>query len=93
MPVNLLTWESTNRRIKVQGDPGIKVIPVSTITTVRRAGGLAQVLEYLPSKCKALSSIPSMERRKERRKEGKQEGRRKGRKKGGKKESKLHNII
>jgi hypothetical protein len=27
--------------------------------THERAGGVAQVVEHLPSKCKALSSIPS----------------------------------
>jgi flagellar biosynthesis/type III secretory pathway protein FliH len=40
---------------------------------------MAQVVEYLPSKLKALSS--QKERKKERRKEGRKEGREKGRQK------------
>jgi hypothetical protein len=33
--------------------------PISKITRVKRAGGLAQVIEYLPIKCEALNSTPS----------------------------------
>jgi hypothetical protein len=48
----------TNRRIKVQVDPVIKRVPISKITKAERAGRVAQVIEYLLSKCKTLSSTP-----------------------------------
>jgi hypothetical protein len=44
--------------------------PVSKLTTAKRAGRVAQVVEYLPSKCKALSSHPSA---KEEEEEGEEE--------------------
>jgi hypothetical protein len=34
--------------------------PNSKITKAKRAGGMAQVVEHLHSKCKALSSNPSI---------------------------------
>jgi hypothetical protein len=52
----------------------------------KRAGGVAQVVELLPSKCETLSSNPSI--RKEGRREGGEEGteeEREGRRKGGRK--------
>jgi hypothetical protein len=51
---------SINRRIAVQGDPGIKQDPISKITNTKMTGGMVglQVVGSLPSKCKALNSIP-----------------------------------
>jgi hypothetical protein len=53
--------------------------------TQKRAGGVAQVVDHLPSKCETLSSNPSNTRkkggRKERRKRGRKEGRKEERKK------------
>jgi hypothetical protein len=45
-----------NRRIVVQAGVGIKARPIQKITKAKRAGGMAQVAECLPSKYKALSS-------------------------------------
>jgi hypothetical protein len=47
------------RRIKVQSQPGKKQDPIWKVTKAKKAGGVAQVLELLPSKCEALSSNPS----------------------------------
>jgi hypothetical protein len=44
----------------VQADLGRKQDPISKITNAKRAGGVAQVVELLPSKCKALNSSPSI---------------------------------
>jgi hypothetical protein len=46
-------------RIVVPSCPGINVRCYWKITKVKRAGGTAQVVERLPSKCKALNSNPS----------------------------------
>jgi hypothetical protein len=35
-----------------------KIKTLSKITIAKRAGGMTQVIEHLPSKCKALSSKP-----------------------------------
>jgi hypothetical protein len=43
---------STNGRIVVHVSLGIKKDPSSKITNRKRAAGVAQVVEYLPSKCK-----------------------------------------
>jgi hypothetical protein len=40
----------------VQEGPGIKGDPISKITKAKKAGRVAQVVECLPCKCKALSS-------------------------------------
>jgi hypothetical protein len=40
--------------------PGEKWDPISKITRTKRIGGMARVIEHLPSKCEALSSNPSM---------------------------------
>jgi hypothetical protein len=45
--------------IVIQTTPSIKQDPISKITNTRRAGGLAQLLKHLPSKCKPLSSNSS----------------------------------
>jgi hypothetical protein len=37
----------------VQAGLGRKGEPISKITRAKMAGGMAQVVEYLPSKCKA----------------------------------------
>jgi hypothetical protein len=62
VPVILATWGSTNRRIIVQGCLGIKQNPISKITKAKRAGGVVQVVECLPSKYEALSFIPIIDR-------------------------------
>jgi hypothetical protein len=50
------------RRIAVQGQSGQIVLEslFQKYPTQNRAGRVAQVVEYLPSKCKALSSNPSI---------------------------------
>jgi hypothetical protein len=46
---------STNRKIVVQVSLVINQDPISKITNAKWVGGLAQVVEHLPSKFKALS--------------------------------------
>jgi hypothetical protein len=48
--------ESTNRRIMVQADLGIKQDLISKTNNIKRAGRVIQGVEHLPSKCEALSS-------------------------------------
>jgi hypothetical protein len=43
---------------------GIKRDPISKITKTKRAGGVAQVVECLPTKCKALSSKSKKKKKK-----------------------------
>jgi hypothetical protein len=60
MPLILATWEGETRRIVVRSQPGQGVceIPSQLIAAmVGRTGDMAQVVEHLPSKCKALSLI------------------------------------
>jgi hypothetical protein len=45
-----------NRRIVIQACLSIKQDPISKITNLKRTGGVAQVVENLPSKCEALNS-------------------------------------
>jgi hypothetical protein len=61
---------STNRRITVQACPGIKRDPISKITNAERAGGVSQMVEHPPSKCKALTSklYLGLEKRKKKKK-------------------------
>jgi hypothetical protein len=64
MPVILPTQEAAIRRIAVQGQPRANSsLVLKTLSqkhpTPKRAGRMAQVVEYLPSKCEALSSNPS----------------------------------
>jgi hypothetical protein len=47
-------------RIVIQACPGIKQGPISKITKTKRAGSIAQVIEFLPSKHKAQSSNASI---------------------------------
>jgi hypothetical protein len=47
---------STNRRIKVQACLGKKQALIPKTTNAKRTGGVAQVVGYLHSKCKALNS-------------------------------------
>jgi hypothetical protein len=49
MPV--ITWGSTNKRILVQASLGVKQDLISKTVNSKRAGGAAQVVEYLPWKC------------------------------------------
>jgi hypothetical protein len=55
---------SINRRIEVQAGPSKKQNPVSEITKAKRAGSVAQVVEFLPSKLKSLSSNPELQKNK-----------------------------
>jgi hypothetical protein len=48
---------SISRKIVVHTNPGIK--EYSKITNMKRAGGVTQVVECLPSKYQSLSSNPS----------------------------------
>jgi hypothetical protein len=61
MPVILATQEAEIRRIVVQSQPGVN--DYETLSqkhpTQKRAGEVAQVIQHLPSKCKALNSSPS----------------------------------
>jgi hypothetical protein len=60
-PGILATQEAEIRRISVQSQPG--KIDRETLSqkniSQNKAGGVAQVIECLPRKCKALSSNPS----------------------------------
>jgi hypothetical protein len=38
--------------------------PIQEVTKAKRAGGMAQVVEQLPRKCKTLSSNPSTNKKK-----------------------------
>jgi hypothetical protein len=49
MPVIPAMMENTNRRITVQAGLGIKQDAVSKTNNTKRAGGVTQVVEYLPS--------------------------------------------
>jgi hypothetical protein len=58
MPVTLVTWEAEIERIAVQGQPG-QIVCISKKKKVTRAKwtrGVAQAVEHLLCKCKALSS-------------------------------------
>jgi hypothetical protein len=70
--VILATWEAEIRRITVQGQPGQIVHetpPFPKITIEKWIGIVAQVVEDLLCKCKALSSNPFPTRKKGRKKE------------------------
>jgi hypothetical protein len=60
MPVILATQEAEISRIEVQASPGKEFLRpyLKNNQHKKRVGGVAQVVEWLPSKCKALSSIP-----------------------------------
>jgi hypothetical protein len=48
-------WQKAeNRRITVQANLGKKQDPI-----LKRSGGMVEMVEHLPSKCKALISNPS----------------------------------
>jgi hypothetical protein len=67
MPVILATWEAEIRKIAVQSQPRQivhKTLPLK-YTTRNRAGGVAEVVEHLPSKCEALNSNPSTAKNKQ----------------------------
>jgi hypothetical protein len=52
---------SLSRRTAVQGWPWTKTRePISKITKAKRAGGIAQVIEFLPSKYTTLRSSPGI---------------------------------
>jgi hypothetical protein len=57
-PVILTTWEAEIRRIKVQASLGQIVLETLSQKhpTQKRAGGVSQVVEWLPSNREALSS-------------------------------------
>jgi hypothetical protein len=48
-----------------QGRPGHKLRPTSKVTKAKSAGGVAQVVKCLPTKCMVLSSTPSTTIKKE----------------------------
>jgi hypothetical protein len=50
--------------IMVQAGLGKRQALTSKITKAKRAGGMAQVIEYLPSKHKTLNSNPSTQKKK-----------------------------
>jgi hypothetical protein len=60
-PINLASQEAEIRRIIVQRQ--LQQIVQQTLSqnypTRERAGGVAQAIKYLPSKCEALCSNPS----------------------------------
>jgi hypothetical protein len=49
---------SINRRIVVQAGPSIKQDSIPKITKTKKAGDMADVVDHLPSKNKALSTTP-----------------------------------
>jgi hypothetical protein len=53
-----------NRRVVVQASPGMKQDPISKITNPKGAGGVTHMVEHLPSKYEALSSILALLKRK-----------------------------
>jgi hypothetical protein len=59
--------ESINRRITVQGVLDKKARSYVKITRVKRAGGMVQVVVYLPSKHEALSSNPCTTKKRKKR--------------------------
>jgi hypothetical protein len=63
---NLNYVGSINRRTVLPGQSGQKVRPYLKITKAKSAGGVAQVVDLPPSKCKAMSSNPSTEKKKKR---------------------------
>jgi hypothetical protein len=62
MPIILATWEAEIRRLLVEGHSRQIVCetPIFKITRAKWTGGLAQVVQHLICKCKALSSNPSL---------------------------------
>jgi hypothetical protein len=62
------TWEAKGGRTEVRGQSGQIVCktPISKITRAKWAGGVAQVVECLLCKCKAMSSNPSPTKKKKR---------------------------
>jgi hypothetical protein len=59
------TWGSIHRRIVDQSGQDKKPDPISKITRGKLAGGMAQVVEYLPSEHEALSSNSSARKTRE----------------------------
>jgi hypothetical protein len=55
---------SINRKTMVQARLGKKQHLISRITRAKSAGGMAQAVEYLPSKYKVLTSKPSTAKKK-----------------------------
>jgi hypothetical protein len=51
-----LPWEAYNKRIIIHAGLGKTQGSINKITRAKRAGGMAQAIECLPSKHKALSS-------------------------------------
>jgi hypothetical protein len=52
-----LWWEASNRTIKVQAGQTNSETLISKINRAKRARGIAQAVEHLPRKCKALYDI------------------------------------
>jgi hypothetical protein len=74
MPIILATQEAEIRRIEVQSQPGQIEFLSRKYPTQKRAGGVVQVLECLPSKCEALSSNPSTKKKKKRKRKKERKG-------------------
>jgi hypothetical protein len=66
-PVILATQEAEIRRIVNQSQSQANSLrnPISKKSIQNRAGGVAQVVVWLPSKCKTLSSSPITTKKKE----------------------------
>jgi hypothetical protein len=64
------TWEAEIKRAVVQDQPGQKVneTPISEITRAKWTGGVAQVVECMLCKHRALSTNPSPTKKKKKKK-------------------------
>jgi hypothetical protein len=62
----LATWEAEGRRIMVQGQPRQKIqeAPFSKVTGAKWTESVAEVVEHLSCKQEALSSKPSLKKKK-----------------------------
>jgi phosphatidate phosphatase PAH1 len=60
--------EALNRSITGQTSLGKKQDPISKITRTKRAGGIVQVVECLPSKHEALNQISIPQKKKKKKK-------------------------
>jgi hypothetical protein len=65
-PASLATWEVEIRRMPVQSQPWTSSSqdPILKVPITKRAGGEAQVAQYLPSKHETLCSNPSTVKKK-----------------------------
>jgi hypothetical protein len=66
-PIIPATQGCTNKKIVVHADSYIKQDSISKIITAKRTGRMAQAVQHLPSKYKALSSTPVPTKKKKQR--------------------------